>query len=132
MSTSFYLECLEHQPSITSDEVSQHDDHHVQAAIRMASGADPIPDDPWEVLTGYELEAARFLLEHPNCALDLIDEYGARRLIPGRGVDKDRAAIERAIAYQEGQQARFEEQAARAGRHAADMKALLALPEMTS
>jgi hypothetical protein len=126
MSTSFYLECLEHQPSITSDEISQHDDHHVQAAIRMATGADPIPEDPYEVLQGFELDAAVFLRQHPECALDLIDEYGRRRLIPGRGEDKVRASIERAIAYQEAQQGRFEQKAAEAARRAADMKVLLA------
>jgi len=131
MSTSFYFECLDHQPSITSDEISQHDDHHVQAAIRMATGADPIPDDPYEVLQGFELEAAVFLRQHPDCPLVLIDEYGNRRLIPGRGEDKARAAVERAIAFQEAQQGRFEEKAADADRRAAAMKALLGLPEMT-
>jgi hypothetical protein len=127
MSCSFYFECLEHQPSIISDEISQHDDAHVQAAIRMATGADPIPDDPWEVLEGFELDAAVFLRQHPDCALDLIDEYDNRRPIPGRSEDKTRSAVERAIAYQEAQQGRFEQQAADAGRRAADMKALLTL-----
>lgn len=96
MSTYFYLECLSHDPTISSDDISQHDDIHVDNAIRMAQGLpiDSIYDDGY-----FEQNAASFLRAHPHCALDIVDEYDRHRPIIGRG--PTRAARELRVARAE-------------------------------
>lgn len=98
MSVYVYLECLDHDPPLRShDEISQHWDGHVDAAIRMAQGIDPVPADLWAVGDNFRRNAALFLTAHPRCAVGTVDEYGQRTPIPGRGPDHSRAAAERVL-----------------------------------
>jgi hypothetical protein len=102
VSTSFYFECLAHDPHIQSDEISQHFDWYVEQALQWATGTKPLPADPWATGTHeFEVQAASFLLQHPRCPLRLVDEYGRHTSIVGRGEDGQRAALEREVAQQE-------------------------------
>jgi hypothetical protein len=95
MSTYFYFECLSHTPPLqSSDEISQHDDIHVQNAIRLAQG---LAIDPQDVGDYFETRMPWFLREHEHCAIGIVNEYGEHRPIPGRGLERDRAAFERRV-----------------------------------
>ena len=80
MSTYWYIECLNHTPPLSSaDEVEQH-----------TRGLDPIrtliesrPVDPnWHEhsshLQYFETHADRLHPQHPDCRLQLVNEYGER------------------------------------------------------
>ena len=88
MSTWWYLECASHEPPIRSeDAVEQHT--HGLTAIRKAI-REAVIDDP-RVMTRYESNAARFVLQHPHCALCFVSEYGDMRRAPhGKEVPNER------------------------------------------
>ena len=86
MSTYLYLECLDHNPVLTSDgEVGQHlyDLPRIRreiarrelfaAAIELA---DCISYD-----SHFTSNAARFLTQHPHCHIGIRDEYGVKHPI---------------------------------------------------
>ena len=79
MSTWMYLECLDHDPPITSaDEVGQHlydlpDIRRMvaerQTIVRFAKEYGALPE-------GYFAQnAMRFLRDHPKCRIRIVDEY---------------------------------------------------------
>jgi hypothetical protein len=90
MSTSWYFECLDHEPPIVSDmEFTQHtDDEHFQRALKLVE-ARPLAeepgvcpsDDPGRIASFeyFDRNARQFLRQHPHCSLGLLNEYGDRR-----------------------------------------------------
>jgi chloramphenicol 3-O-phosphotransferase len=84
MSTYWYFECKEHKPSIRSDgEFTQHtEDDAFKAALELARNR-PIPADWYDRKSMsddyFTANACRFLVQHPRCPLELVNEYGDRR-----------------------------------------------------
>ena len=78
MSTWWYLECMDHTPSLRSDdEVEQHT-YGLPAireliAERGNTRAMGLIRDNGEY---FQRNTARFLIRHPNCPLRLVNEYG--------------------------------------------------------
>lgn len=87
MSTYWYYECLDHDPTIESqDEFTQHtDDSHFEAGVRLAQSRPVVPKD-FEFHDRsrdyFDGNARRFLIHHPTCRLGLINEYRDRRDLP--------------------------------------------------
>ena len=83
MSTYWYFECLDHDPSIVSrDEFTQHtDDHAYRLAINLAENR---PVEPVDGHDYFEANARWFLTAHPICRLGLVDEYGNRAKVEAR------------------------------------------------
>lgn len=81
MSTYLYLQCLEHDPPISSDgEVGQHlydlDDVkklyvNRELLIQMQKQDLPIT---WD--SNFQSNASRFFCQHPNCTVQVVTEYG--------------------------------------------------------
>ena len=85
MSTWLYLQCLDHDPPITSaDEVGQHlynlADIRREVANRELlynAHAAGLTGGDYNVGCGRFTDNARaFLLQHPRCNLRIVDEYG--------------------------------------------------------
>lgn len=81
MSTYLYLECLEHDPPLSSDgEVGQHlyDLPRIRQEITARDLIVALARS--EIGYGYDSHftsnAARFLAQHPNCHIGIRDEYG--------------------------------------------------------
>lgn len=81
MSTYVYLECLDHDPVLSSDgEVGQHlydlpriRDEIAKRDLFVANAeADVWPDYGHH----FRNNAARFLIAHPRCNIGIRDEYG--------------------------------------------------------
>ena len=80
MSTYLYLECLDHDPPLSSnDEVGQHlyDLPRIRREIAdrelFVKMAESGLDYTWDrYFTG---NAARFLVQHPHCRIGIRDEY---------------------------------------------------------
>ncbi len=95
MSTYWYFECVSHTPALRSDdEFTQHtedDAFHAAVALAQARPLEVPPDEWWyddELWHSsyFERNARRFLQLHPECDLELVNEYGDRRpLSPGSG-----------------------------------------------
>ncbi len=91
MSTYWYLECMDHDPPLKSfDEVTQHtDDVYYRRAVELVHQRPLDPD--WENTyyrdgsadTYFEGHARAFLVQHPQCTVGLINEYGERRAAGG-------------------------------------------------
>jgi hypothetical protein len=89
MSTYWYFECMDHSPALRSvDEFTQHtDDHYFKHAVHLAN-ARPL-QELGDELNGqieqyYDGNARRFLVSHPACRIELVNDYGVRRaLAPG-------------------------------------------------
>lgn len=87
MSTYWYYECLDHEPTIESqDEFTQHtEDDAFRRGIELAQSRPLKPKDfEWHNSSReyFENNARRFLLQHPTCRLGIISEYKERRDIP--------------------------------------------------
>lgn len=89
MSTNWYFECHSHDPVIRSDgEFTQHtNDEHYKMAIQLANSRPldfqldgAIFKD--NVSQHYGRNMISFLLQHPNCDLKIVNEYGKREDIP--------------------------------------------------
>jgi hypothetical protein len=86
MSTWLYLQCLDHDPVITSDgESGQHltDLPEIRADIAMraayaAMSPDMLYGDDfgWSVLHHFRRNTIRFLRSHPRCRICIRSEYG--------------------------------------------------------
>lgn len=77
MSTYLYLECLDHQPPLRSeDEVGQHlyDLPQIRALIAKRAAISELGDDV-TFSEYFDRAAARFLRQHPKCHLRIVDEY---------------------------------------------------------
>jgi len=78
MSVYLYLECCDHDPPLSSDDVGQHltDLPRIRNEIAnrkvFVAAAEHFPD--YEYFTR---NAARFFIRHPHCAIGIRDEYGA-------------------------------------------------------
>ena len=80
MSTTFYLECLDHDPVLSSDEVGQHSynlptirsDISNRELFSSLANADLWPD--WG--HHFRSNAISFLIRHPHCRIGIRDEYG--------------------------------------------------------
>lgn len=87
MSEYWYYECLDHTPTITSEEFTQHrDDYAYKQGVKLALSR-PIPEEWWDrrSLTDdyFAAQSCRFLVAHPTCNLGLVNEYNERRpLLP--------------------------------------------------
>ena len=87
MSTYWYFECLDHTPSIRSDsEFTQHtEDVYFDHAIDLALSR-PLVELETILATGttryFDANAREFLKRHPMCKLELVNEYGERRILP--------------------------------------------------
>lgn len=90
MSTYWYFECMNHTPPIGSEEFTQHtDDAAFHKGIELAL-ARPLTSDLNDVEYGYfERNTRIFLFAHPDCRLEIVNEYGDRRAL------KAEAPIER-------------------------------------
>lgn len=82
MSTYWYFQCLDHDPPVMSpEEFTQHtEDVYFWDAIKMASQRplsggfrEPVGD------SYFAGNARAFLIEHPQCRLSLVNEYGEHR-----------------------------------------------------
>jgi hypothetical protein len=86
MSTYWYFECMDHSPPLRSvDEFTQHtDDHHFKHGVHLADSR-PLPefgeglDD--QIDQYYDGNARRFLVSHPACSIELVNDYGVRRVL---------------------------------------------------
>jgi hypothetical protein len=87
MSTYWYLECLDHDPILTSgDEVEQHTEGLDRIDIVVSSrkvlaqlGDDAARDALIDALTYFERNAFWFVIAHPQCRLRYRSEYGHYR-----------------------------------------------------
>lgn len=86
MSTYWYVECLDHDPPIRSDEEVEQHTHGLPKIDALISRADEIrayPEDVRDAISdafGYfERNAYRFLVQHPKCSLRYCNEYGHYR-----------------------------------------------------
>lgn len=94
MSTYWYFECVAHTPPLRSDdEFTQHtDDSAFKRGVELALNRADI-DSPWtgeshEAADYFERNARRFLVQHPECPLELVNEYGERQpLVPEGSAD---------------------------------------------
>ena len=89
MSTYWYFECMDHTPTLTSDEFTQHtDDRHYERAVEMVANRPVSLSDTTEDY--YQTDAERadqhftrntfaFLSAHPNCQIGFVNEYDERR-----------------------------------------------------
>jgi hypothetical protein len=80
MSTDWYLECLDHDPAIRSaDEVEQHT-WGLDPIRALIQGRPSIPNLNGDhyTFTYFERNAITFLVQHPRCRLQLVDEYDHR------------------------------------------------------
>lgn len=87
MSTYIYLQCLNHTPPLrASEESGQHlyDLPRIRAEIadrvNVAAGPDYYRGDiiggTFDFPAYFRVHSARFLAEHPQCAIGIVDEYG--------------------------------------------------------
>lgn len=86
MSTYVYLECLDHDPPLSSpDEVGQHlsDLPDIRRAIQNKDLfiANAAADLDVDYGSRFANTAASFLVSHPKCAIGIFDEYGRRHPI---------------------------------------------------
>jgi hypothetical protein len=92
MSTYWHYECLDHSPTLQSDEeFTQHtDDKWFKQGVEMAMNRPQAEDDGSYWRGGFEgdggeagayfrMNALKFLHFHPTCRIGLINEYGERR-----------------------------------------------------
>lgn len=86
MSTYWYLECLDHDPILGSDdEVEQHTHGlpNIDALVARRDEIAAYPDDVREAfrdsLSTFERSAYRFINQHPKCRLRYVNEYGNYR-----------------------------------------------------
>ena len=89
MSTYWYFECMDHTPTLTSDEFTQHtDDRHYDRAVELVANRSLVTD--WTegsfaesdsaITDGYFTgNANSFLANHPKCRIGFVNEYGERR-----------------------------------------------------
>lgn len=88
MSTYWYFECLDHNPPLRSEEeFTQHTgDSAFNRAIELAQSR-PVTYE-WHsgigesVDTYFEGNARQFLVKHPTCCLQIMNEYGFHGPIP--------------------------------------------------
>lgn len=88
MSTYWYLECLDHDPPLTSeDEVEQHTEG-LEAIDALVARRQEITEEeaqPTGIIRPasdyFASNAARFLRQHPKCSLRYVSEYGHYRPI---------------------------------------------------
>lgn len=87
VSTNLYLECISHNPVIDQEEVAQHlsalpqvidafkkrDEFAsaIQIFLNLFHEV-PYPSD----YPDYDMKCARFFQRHPECSIQVIDEYG--------------------------------------------------------
>lgn len=102
MSTYLYLRCLNHTPPLTADgESGQHlydlptiwshirdrDTLIAEWHRRMHDNDTNVDDPPFEHHFGRN--TARFLTAHPDCVVDVVDEYGGVHPVPDLSVTVD-------------------------------------------
>lgn len=80
MSTYLYLECLEHDPPLSSDgEVGQHLYDLPRIRREIADRDLFVTLARSEIGYGYDhhftSNAVRFFAQHPNCRIRIVDEY---------------------------------------------------------
>jgi hypothetical protein len=86
VSTYLYLECLDHDPPLTSDgEVGQHL-HNLPEIRKMITQRESIvglmqADAPMSWDNHWASNGAWFLYRHPKCNIGIIDEYDRRHPI---------------------------------------------------
>lgn len=103
MSTYWHYECLDHPGGLISEEeFTQHtDDSHFERGIQLIAQrpverderywslgpltSDSVPSDAY-----FEMQARRFLHEHPTCRLGVISESGTRRDVAGQELAANR------------------------------------------
>lgn len=79
MSTYLHLECREHEPAISSNgEVGQHlyDLPAVREYIKNREAMATVVNMDGVNLSGFASNAASFFLQHPQCPVTIVDEYG--------------------------------------------------------
>lgn len=96
MSTWWYYECLSHDPPLVSaDEFTQHtkDRYFIRGVELIGERPVEADDSYWGIdhwatdeRTGayFNMNARRFLKDHPTCRIGLVNEYGERRGIEGQ------------------------------------------------
>ena len=81
MSTYIYLECLDHDPPVTSDgEVGQHL-YDLSDVRKMIANKEVIIEfmkvmDNFQWDSHFDSNTARFLRDHPKCKIAIYSEYG--------------------------------------------------------
>jgi hypothetical protein len=90
MSTYWYFECMGHSPPLRSvDEFTQHtDDHYFKHAVNLANARPlkEVDDDlNGHIEQYYDGNARRFLVNHPTCSIELVNDYGVRRALGAAG-----------------------------------------------
>ena len=95
MSTYIYLECLDHDPPMTSDgEVGQHT-YDLPDVRKMIANRETIVkmmslDLPFQWDSHFDSNTAYFLAAHPTCRLRIYDEYGGEYDIEEGSSEKPR------------------------------------------
>lgn len=92
MSTYWHFECMDHNPPIQSEEFTQHtNDKHFAANVELALSR-PVPEKDFAFHDRsreyFDNQARSFLRSHPDCVLELVNEYGVRRDLTASTVDK--------------------------------------------
>lgn len=101
MSTYWYFECLDHTPTLRSqEEFTQHTgDRHWDRAIQLAAsrpvdvddsywGLDrviPNPTDEQRSDAYFSMQTRAFLAQHPTCRLGIVNEYDEHEPLPESG-----------------------------------------------
>jgi hypothetical protein len=77
VSTHWYLECVDHDPPLRSEEFTQHtDDEHFTKGMRLVAMR-PLPE--LNVTDYFASHAYTFLLQHPRCSVQAVSETGEAR-----------------------------------------------------
>lgn len=91
MSEHWFLECLDHDPPISSERIAFHDDDELMQIAGMVNKR-PFPAPrSWD--GSCEGNAVSFLSMHPHCAVGLVNEYGVRRAADGSDEASARAEL---------------------------------------
>lgn len=99
MSTSMYLQCINHKPAIESDEITSRntDEHLAEIFNAIADRTLLVMAYNYAVKNFFGVgsqdeiycRVAVFLREHPECPIEVVDEYGQRYIRGEFGVQCD-------------------------------------------
>lgn len=82
MSTYWYFECVSHDPPLCSEEFTQHTGDWAYHHGILTAKARPVDPEAPPISDGsdtyFDRNARRFLVDHPNCKLEIVNEYGSK------------------------------------------------------